>query len=454
MASKPTHTAYVHPVEDDFEVDSEEELIPVPLLQPPPDNYRLVYFIFLLQGAAMLLPWNVFITASEYFHLKFQGSAYANNFQNYFSICFMTSNLGFLTWALVTQKEANFPRRIVSSLITNVLIFAVCIYLVVNPHITPDASFYLVMALLVCSGATTSYLQNAVFGLVSDFAPIYMQAVMSGQGFVGTSVAATQIISAIAAKNSNNSGNTDDALQYRVYMYFICSLLVAVISLGSYYMLERQPLYEFYIAQKSALEDSDRDHPRLNPVNFRQSISQTFHSIRSLVLAIILIFLVTLGLFPSITSKIRSINSQGLFKELFIEFHFLVFNIGDWIGRSLPGNEHFVFSDERKLLLSSAARILFIPIFLSSNLMFNGVRYLPLVVADDLIYMILLLLFAISNGYLSSLIMMAGPQKVAKSQKELAGTILTLMLTLGLALGSALSFPLVAIACHCNPFDV
>ncbi|KAK9765875.1 hypothetical protein K7432_005445, partial [Basidiobolus ranarum] len=407
MASKITHRDYVQPTEDDFDIDSEEELIPVPLLQPPPDHYRLVYFIFLLQGAAMLLPWNVFITASEYFHLKFQGSAYANNFQNYFSVCFMTSNLGFLTWALVTQKEANFPRRIVSSLVINVLIFALCIYLVLNSQITAEASFYLVMVLLVISGATTSYLQNAVFGLVSDFAPIYMQAVMSGQGFVGTSVAATQIISAIAAKNSSSTGNGDDALQYRVFLYFICSLLVAVISLGSYYVLERQPLFEFYIAQKSALEESQRNNPRANSVNNRQTISQTFYSVRSLVFAIILIFLVTLGLFPSITSKIRASYGQGLFKELFIEFHFLVFNLGDWIGRGLPSNEYFVFTNERKLLLGSLGRIIFIPIFLTSNLKFNGQNYLPLIIGNDYVYMMFLLLFAISNGYLSSLIMMA-----------------------------------------------
>lgn len=33
----------------------------------PKDNYQIVYIVFLLFGIANLLPWNVFITASDYF---------------------------------------------------------------------------------------------------------------------------------------------------------------------------------------------------------------------------------------------------------------------------------------------------------------------------------------------------------------------------------------------------
>lgn len=35
--------------------------------KPVEDKYMLVYFIFILLGMAVLLPWNIFITATEVF---------------------------------------------------------------------------------------------------------------------------------------------------------------------------------------------------------------------------------------------------------------------------------------------------------------------------------------------------------------------------------------------------
>ncbi|POG81239.1 hypothetical protein GLOIN_2v1508857 [Rhizophagus irregularis DAOM 181602=DAOM 197198] len=46
----------------------------------------------------------VFITASVFFHESFRGSAYENNFQNYFSIVFTSFNFFFLGLALYTHN--------------------------------------------------------------------------------------------------------------------------------------------------------------------------------------------------------------------------------------------------------------------------------------------------------------------------------------------------------------
>jgi hypothetical protein len=48
---------------------------------PPPDRYRLVLGAFLLLGAGMLFPWNVFITNDAFWRAKLEGSAFAGNFQ-------------------------------------------------------------------------------------------------------------------------------------------------------------------------------------------------------------------------------------------------------------------------------------------------------------------------------------------------------------------------------------
>lgn len=45
------------------------------------------------QGVGQLFPWNAFITAGPYFAQRFCGTAHAEDFENYFSLTFMLTNL-------------------------------------------------------------------------------------------------------------------------------------------------------------------------------------------------------------------------------------------------------------------------------------------------------------------------------------------------------------------------
>jgi hypothetical protein len=71
-------------------------------------------------------------------------------------------------------------------------------------------------------------------------------------------------------------------------------------------------------------------------------------------------------------------------------------------------------------------------------------RFMPLLVKSDYVYIILGVgTFAITNGWYSSLAMMQGPLRVTEGGsrgKEIAGNMMILSLTAGLASGSVLSF--------------
>lgn len=60
---------------------------------PPKDRLSMAYLIFFLFGVGMLFPWNIFITANKYFQRRFRGSPAADNFQNFFSVGSMMTNL-------------------------------------------------------------------------------------------------------------------------------------------------------------------------------------------------------------------------------------------------------------------------------------------------------------------------------------------------------------------------
>ncbi|GBC09097.1 hypothetical protein RclHR1_00860035 [Rhizophagus clarus] len=427
-----------------------EEQERVPILNYPRDNYRIIHLVFLLQGVTMLLGWNVFITASVFFHESFRGSAYENNFQNYFSAVFQGSNLFFLGIALYTQKLENIPRRITIALIFMILNFLlIAISTQYVESFSPTNYFYFAVTLIGIAGMTTAFQQNEIFALVSQFPPNLTMSVMSGQGLAGSAVAVFQILSALAAPPSTSfDAPTKNDLSRSALLYFLCAFIITIFALISFYfILIRSPLYLYYIEQARRVETT----------HVTNSIRATFDKIRILVFAVGLVFTVTLSVFPSITASITSTvkgENKSRFQEdyLFIPLHFLIFNLGDWFGRSLPFLQFFIITDSVKLALMSIARIIFLPIFLMCNVNVgsNGMRIFPLIINSDLIYFLVLFLFATTNGYVGSLTMMAAPQ-VEGVVKEFAGAIMSFGLVFGLVVGSIFSFPMLAISCGCNP---
>lgn len=108
----------------------------------------------------------------------------------------------------------------------------------------------------------------------------------------------------------------------------------------------------------------------------------------------------------------------------------------------------------------SLARTLFIPIFLMCNLQSSGGASLSNpIISSDFLYMFILLLFGLSNGYVSSLCMMSAPSiehnprlRGRVEDVDVAATVASFFLVGGLAIGSFASFAVRAAVCNCNPF--
>lgn len=67
----------------------------------------------------------------------------------------------------------------------------------------------------------------------------------------------------------------------------------------------------------------------------------------------------------------------------------------------------------------------------------------PILISSDPIYVALMTVFAISNGYLTSVVMVSAPRRVESHQQETAANLMAGILGLGLATGAALSALLV-----------
>ncbi|XP_036622587.1 equilibrative nucleoside transporter 1 isoform X3 [Trichosurus vulpecula] len=178
----------------------------------------------------------------------------------------------------------------------------------------------------------------------------------------------------------------------------------------------------------------------------RPSIIAILKQIWVLALSVCFVFTVTIGVFPSVTAEVQStIAGTSDWNKYFIPVScFFTFNVFDWAGRSLTTVYMWPKKESRWLLPSLVvARIVFVPLMMLCNV--HPRKNLPVVFHHDAWFIIFMIFFAFSNGYLASLCMCFGPKKVKPFEAETAGTIMAFFLSLGLALGALLSFGLRAI---------
>jgi equilibrative nucleoside transporter 1/2/3 len=140
---------------------------------------------------------------------------------------------------------------------------------------------------------------------------------------------------------------------------------------------------------------------------------------------------------------------------VFSSIHFLVFNVGDFSGRYLCSFPRLLVWSARRLLVLSLARTLFIPLFLACNVRAGA----PTLISSDFLFFLILFAFGLSNGYVSSLCMMAAPSlehnprlKGRHTDVDIAATVISFCLVGGLVVGSFASFGVKAAMCKCNPF--
>lgn len=147
---------------------------------------------------------------------------------------------------------------------------------------------------------------------------------------------------------------------------------------------------------------------------------------------------------------------------IFSSVHFLVFSCGDFLGRHLCSYPRLLIWSAKRLGTLSLLRTLFIPLFLACNIQRDpgmpAGASTPLI-GSDVLFMLILLVFGVSNGYVSSLCMMSAGSlehnrrlEGRKEDVDIAATVASFCLVGGLVLGSVMSFGVRAAVCGCNPF--
>jgi len=404
-------------------------------VDPPRDRFNIVFLTLVLHGIGTLTPWNMFITAKDYFvdyklHKNYTGvdSAYTSNFLPYLGFASQIPNLLFNWINIFVQMGGNLTTRIVWSLLIEVVLFVVTVGLAMgDTSEIPQIFFWVTMLTVILLNMAGGIYQNSVYGMAAKLPIKYTGAVVLGSNISGTFAAIISIISSEFASS----------LRTAAIYYFITAMFVILICFDTYFAL---PLNKFYKYHEMLAENDQKRNDRAGLSSSRPPYWRIFKQAFPQLFNVFLIFFVTLGVFPAVHSDIKLLDSDGFpFPEKFTMVTcFLTFNIFAMLGSLLTS--WVKFPSRKYLIWPVLARLAFIPLFLLCNYHPLGItRSMPILITNDWVYWTIAIVMSFSSGYLSSLAMMYAPSMVEPQHAATAGMFAAASLITGIFCGISFS---------------
>ncbi len=408
---------------------------------------------FGLLGAGVLLPYNVLITPSEYFRAAFAGSAFERTFASWIIVAYNVGTIAFGAHATVTLERTTCARRIArSGAVMLVSLLLLALSSVSYESVSAPSYFFFILLLTFAMAAATAYFQNAVVALAAQFGARCMGSMLSFQGLIGALVSVVQLSAAISFRRAHSkidaaSSSTESS---SATLFFSFGTLLMGGILLAFRALYATKLYQAADADMSAAKAAallrSAPLPRLLAVQKK---------IGALCFSMATIFIITLALFPALTARITSSSAPAgtllASPLIFTSIHFVVFNVTDLLGRVVPSflPPEIVNQPSAVIVAASLLRIVFAPLFKGMHL--SGPAHATeaatgSILQRDWVFFLILAAFGLSNGFLSTLMFITAPQRpnLRPDERSLAATVLSFWLTIGLAIGGALSFATVS----------
>ncbi|XP_064096774.1 equilibrative nucleoside transporter 1-like isoform X2 [Macrobrachium nipponense] len=433
------------------------------------DNQSKVPFpvlvVFYAIGLASLLPWNFFITADGYWQYKLRNVSLGDDW-NVGKANYTTLQITFTSTMVIISNVFCTVFLVVSSAIVNrvsewmrhagslAVSLAAMIVVTVMTFINTDSwqlGFYIVTMIIVALlNMAVAVVQASSYGLAGMFPESCMSGLVSGQAISGIFSSVAMIVSLLVGGNDVISA----------LIFFLVADVTLVLTIAGYIYLTKT---KYYAEVKSAVVKGEVDK--------KQSIGNDWESYRTVLKKVWLMgltcggtLLFTLMIYPAVLVYVTSTLPDSRWTEVFFQptITFLVFNIGDWLGREAPRlvkwspetpkrNEvsgspylsrlHSSVSkkpgpDGWGLHIVGATRVIFIPLLMLCH---GDNKTFPTLFDNDGYYVALLFLFAFTNGYVMTLALIYYPGLVLEEETELAGTIMGAILGIEMVIGSLLS---------------
>lgn len=423
---------------------------------------RALYARFVAVGVGTLFPWNVFITERAYFARRFandganDGSFFAANFEGTFANAYALSNLigcaGLVKYG-DARGAATGSRATASALGIAAVGIWTCGVVAGVERVKMDVVFAQTLGVIVVVGLATAVAQSGGFALASRLPPEFAQGAMSGQAVSGVVVSLVAL--ATTAYGGGSVSSSSSAKGAQAYFYVAAAVVLGCAATAA--RLDKTPAFEELTGverhrdgrrseMNALLRDDDVDEYDSDvegaPLRASTGVEDFGDESRDYRLAVALTFIASLCAFPAITSSIES--SHGAMGAFWSPVLFLLFNLGDFLGRHLAGMYPKTPPRGASLRRAATLRFAFIPFLAACNVTTPNWR-VPTVFASDFFPFLFISALAVTNGWLASVAMMHGASRAPLSKRQAEGVVLSFALVAGIFLGTALSLFIVFI---------
>lgn len=430
----------------------------VSVSNPTPNFAR---FTFLFLGIASLIGWNAILIGLDFFLRKFPGFDVAF----YFSIpMFVASNLqnGMIHWL---ARYVSINQRIIIGLLGQ-MVLVILLPIEAN-YFSSEAGFYLALFLIFLEGIVISLMQTSAVAFASLISSECINDFFTGTGLGGVLICCIRLIVLAII-----GGDNDNELFLGTLIYVIVAGVILLLTVAIYRFLFYRSSYCKQVLARSIrktlnnaenimdqivvagmgvenlpiVEEEDEHNmtdknclvTQLNEAEVvkleahqnRSNIWDVFKRISPMPLLVWLIYVQTFMVFPGLALQK---NIDGLNAAWGSTLLVLTYNIGDFLGKYLCSYRKFYNKWSSCVLI--LGRFLFYYSFIVILTEENAG-----VINTSWFAFLNMLVFAMSNGYATSAVMVLGPEQVrTKDEKETTGFIMNNGLYLGMMSGAFLA---------------
>lgn len=146
---------------------------------PPPDSFHLAYIVYFTLGVGLLIPWNTFITAVDYFTYLYPSVP----IDYVFTLVYIVVAILFLLLVILIGQNSSAFLRI--NIGIGLMVLCLAIPLVVDWVLVKGkqgvyGGFYLTVLALAIAGVADAFGKGGLFGSAGELPKIYMLVVNSG----------------------------------------------------------------------------------------------------------------------------------------------------------------------------------------------------------------------------------------------------------------------------------
>ncbi|KAK9078259.1 hypothetical protein SSX86_002316 [Deinandra increscens subsp. villosa] len=390
-------------------------------LEEPNDTYHLAYIIHFLLGTGYLIPWNAFITAVDYFQFLYP----TKHINKVFSVGYMSAAVTvlFTLMCWTRSSRVNLPSvrtrmNIGQGLFVSALMVAPVTDWIVNgrkqTETVTDVSFVVLVSVVMVSGLADGLVGGSLVGATGELPGRYMQAVFAGNATAGLVVSILRIITKASLPH------TQKGLRTSTQIYFMFSALIILLCIICTNVLHKLPVLRFYQTRK---HNNPTHH-----ISITSNFWEVVKKIRWLVTAVFVTYVISLSIFPGYLSE--NVKSD-YFKDWYPIILITTFNVGDFMGKCLTAV--YVPRGSNGAVWACMGRVIFYPLFM-------GCIHGPKWMHSEGPVIVLTLMLGVSNGYLTSVLMIVAPKSVPIEEAEVVGIVMETFLVVGLVVGSALGW--------------